>query len=1020
VTGFTTNRRRRKTSQKENQTIIRSKNNMNNPDDRFFMGPKRLKPETVVLLALLCCATVGSAQSIAYDDASGYTTWTNGSNLGYGFGPWTLAQTGTSNGNYTGFYINGGGDAIASPNGNAWGLYANGSGGSNAVVAFRPFTNGLATNTFFTIKWHNKGIGFSTANSGGFCLCNGNADGSVTNYNTGARFEFFYAGGGNDGFQIVDGSGTNYVFNPNSFGSPFLTFGSNPFQVEFTLLTSNTYRLDIWSATGAILFPDYTNTLAGSGSINSVSLYAFQTDGDQLFNAMQIASTSLIPPQIINTYPANGTIYVPFTNKLSFNASSAFSTLPTNGFTVLLNGVAQTNLSVTGPATNRVVVVNDPLPDNMVNTAVFIVTDANGNQATNTITFNTFDSNNLFIEAGDYNYNAGNWIDNSATPQPNQDYQGFLIVTTIYGNFYYAHGLFGSNGIDYFEYNLAGTNNAYRPDDLPEVEVCSDVDHHNFASLGYTPYDLAYNVTGQWEDYTRQMSNITYTVYARMAGFAPYGGSSIMEMERAVAPTVSSTDQPRASLGTFTCPYTGAAQNWTFVQLEDLFSNPVQVRLPGTNTFRTTCIGSSYSYNLAYLVFIPSTDTNFILPYVSSGFPVAGAQVLATNPPISFTIANGQSAVLPGTIELSLNGSNVTAGLILSNNAAGSVVSYQPVGTMVPLDSTNTLQVVFGDGTVMQTNQWQFTTADLPRVLSTSAGPAATNSVNGTVQIVFNAAVYPGYLPTTVFFQFGLDTNYGGVTTATTTGSSPNAIPVNSTVNGFSEGFTYHYSCVVSNAEGVSQSPDQTFVVGAAGSATTSTPPQISGFADVSTPVNTPTPPIPFTVSDAQTPAANLTVSAIAEHPNLVPTNGFIFGGAGSNRTLTITPAPGQQGPTTILVSVSDGIATASESFILSVGVVVMVPGQTNYAGIVDQNELNAVLANYWPYSPWLYMTNVAGLGGTNVTFALTNSIAGAFSVQYSTDLVNWDYLGPATPQYLFTDTNAPGMPQRYYRLSYP
>ena len=65
-------------------------------------------------------------------------------------------------------------------------------------------------------------------------------------------------------------------------------------------------------------------------------------------------------------------------------------------------------------------------------------------------------------------------------------------------------------------------------------------------------------------------------------------------------------------------------------------------------------------------------------------------------------------------------------------------------------------------------------------------------------------------------------------------------------------------------------------------------------------------------------------------------------------------------------------------------------------------------------------MTNVAGLGGTNVTFALTNSTAGAFNVQYSTDLVNWYLLGPAMPRYLFTDTNAPAGPERFYRLQLP
>ena len=94
--------------------------------------------------------------------------------------------------------------------------------------------------------------------------------------------------------------------------------------------------------------------------------------------------------------------------------------------------------------------------------------------------------------------------------------------------------------------------------------------------------------------------------------------------------------------------------------------------------------------------------------------------------------------------------------------------------------------------------------------------------------------------------------------------------------------------------------------------------------------------------------------------------------------------------------------------------------GDLNGDGMVDQSELDAVLANYWPTSPWLYLTNLAGLGHTNVTFALTNSTAGAFSVLMSTNLTNWEYLGPATPRYQFTDTNAPASPRRYYRLRWP
>jgi hypothetical protein len=94
--------------------------------------------------------------------------------------------------------------------------------------------------------------------------------------------------------------------------------------------------------------------------------------------------------------------------------------------------------------------------------------------------------------------------------------------------------------------------------------------------------------------------------------------------------------------------------------------------------------------------------------------------------------------------------------------------------------------------------------------------------------------------------------------------------------------------------------------------------------------------------------------------------------------------------------------------------------GDADGNGVVSQAELDRVYASYVTNSPWLYMTNVAGLGGTNVTFSLSNSVLGAYSIQYSTNLVNWYYLGPATPRYLFTDTNAPALPQRYYRLRYP
>ena len=254
------------------------------------------------------------------DDATLYTTWINGMNLGFGLGPWTLDPTGTfPPSSFTGFYINNNNNNIQSTNGNAWGMYANGTSDTNASVAFRPFGSSLASSTVFKIKWQSKGISTSNPNAaGGFSLRNGNATNSASDYTTGLRFAFYYLGAGSDSFIISDGTG-NYPVG--------LSFGSNPFELEFTLLTADTYRLAIKNASGVTLTNLDNVALAGSGTIDSVALFDLQTDGDQIFNSMTIESASLTPPDILNLQPANNSIYVSTPGQLSFDVDSVFSTV---------------------------------------------------------------------------------------------------------------------------------------------------------------------------------------------------------------------------------------------------------------------------------------------------------------------------------------------------------------------------------------------------------------------------------------------------------------------------------------------------------------------------------------------------------------------------------------------------------------------------------------------------------------------------------------------------------------------
>ena len=99
----------------------------------------------------------------------------------------------------------------------------------------------------------------------------------------------------------------------------------------------------------------------------------------------------------------------------------------------------------------------------------------------------------------------------------------------------------------------------------------------------------------------------------------------------------------------------------------------------------------------------------------------------------------------------------------------------------------------------------------------------------------------------------------------------------------------------------------------------TNTAPTISAITNVPTLVNTPTAAVPFTMQDSSTAASNLVLSAFSSNTNLVTTNNIVFGGAGTNRTVTVTPSSNRLGSATITLTVNDGILSASTNFLLTV-----------------------------------------------------------------------------------------------------
>ncbi|MFO1502083.1 MAG: tandem-95 repeat protein [Verrucomicrobiota bacterium] len=95
--------------------------------------------------------------------------------------------------------------------------------------------------------------------------------------------------------------------------------------------------------------------------------------------------------------------------------------------------------------------------------------------------------------------------------------------------------------------------------------------------------------------------------------------------------------------------------------------------------------------------------------------------------------------------------------------------------------------------------------------------------------------------------------------------------------------------------------------------------PTISSIETQSTLEDTPTAPSAFTVGDIDSPVGSLTLSAETTNPSLIPVSGVSFGGTDASRTVTVTPAFNQSGTATITVIVSDGQASASTQFRVSV-----------------------------------------------------------------------------------------------------
>lgn len=160
---------------------------------------------------------------------------------------------------------------------------------------------------------------------------------------------------------------------------------------------------------------------------------------------------------------------------------------------------------------------------------------------------------------------------------------------------------------------------------------------------------------------------------------------------------------------------------------------------------------------------------------------------------------------------------------------------------------------------------------------------------------------------------------------------------------------------------------------------------KLSPIADQSIPVNGSTGPLPFTITNGPIPIASLTLSGTSSDTALVPPGNIVFGGAGTNRSVIVTPATGLQGASTITITVSNAQVSSSTSFTLTVGTPALVARYAFEGDATDSsgNGNNGTLSGGPPFVAGRIGNQAVNFNGTNQYVTIPIPIRTNFTIAF-------------------------------------
>jgi hypothetical protein len=378
-------------------------------------------------------------------------------------------------------------------------------------------------------------------------------------------------------------------------------------------------------------------------------------------------------PVIGSVYP-DGNYLFEATNKLTFTVSSAAG-INTANITLTLNG---TNVSsglvfTGGPDTWNASYTG--LQFNQTYASVISVTDSNSFSANATLSIDTWNPV-MQVEAEDFDFDptqspifdgtGSRFIDNPVPTPPGvaaaNSYEGQVAVTNI-----------DDGG------GASATGHAdYRPKDTVATTPVTDLARRQFVN-GALDYNVGFLGPGMWQQYTKTWPAGTYNLYARVASGANLG--TIYSSFSQVVAGWGTANQLTRHVGTYALPTTNGYSSYLYAPLMDQFGNYANLTLGGTNTFRDTHLvfnqtetanGAVFGLNINfYMLVAPRTD----LPRIDGVYPNGTVLMQQTNT-FSFVASNPTYGIATNSVQVILNGVDISSNLVFSGSSSSWNVSY--------------------------------------------------------------------------------------------------------------------------------------------------------------------------------------------------------------------------------------------------------------------------------------------------------------------------------------------------------